>query len=274
MFCRKNKESSNIDTMYRQILFAVVIFVAIILLMRKKNEYLSQPCSDIAILDRVPLVPPSNMPIYIDFVYADEKYIIADYTGVPAAIANPLKCAESSKNLVVDRKYNIMTNCKVLSEDMPDKMIRVTPALVYAMAGVKDCPGKSPDSVWVEWKDFTPAVVGRILEITREKSESIKTDLTEADMTNDQIDSKFAKDASYMATLPSNTTCADTDERCAQWAKTNDCVVNPNFMLKNCPKSCGSCGYSAAQIAALDKTMAQRSAPTCETHGGYSTDSS
>jgi ShK domain-like len=35
--------------------------------------------------------------------------------------------------------------------------------------------------------------------------------------------------------------CQDNHESCSSWAKVGECEVNPNYMLVNCAKSCGSC---------------------------------
>ena len=38
-----------------------------------------------------------------------------------------------------------------------------------------------------------------------------------------------------------NASCVDKDDRCADWAKGNECSSNPSYMLKNCQKSCNQC---------------------------------
>ena len=35
--------------------------------------------------------------------------------------------------------------------------------------------------------------------------------------------------------------CVDTNPKCAEWARDNQCIVNPGFMSANCQKSCGTC---------------------------------
>eukprot|EP00586_Coscinodiscus_wailesii_P007853 CAMPEP_0172521288 /NCGR_PEP_ID=MMETSP1066-20121228/292498_1 /TAXON_ID=671091 /ORGANISM="Coscinodiscus wailesii, Strain CCMP2513" /LENGTH=496 /DNA_ID=CAMNT_0013304187 /DNA_START=56 /DNA_END=1546 /DNA_ORIENTATION=+ len=35
--------------------------------------------------------------------------------------------------------------------------------------------------------------------------------------------------------------CYNTDDRCDEWGKRRECELNPDFMLKYCPKSCGVC---------------------------------
>jgi len=38
--------------------------------------------------------------------------------------------------------------------------------------------------------------------------------------------------------------CKDLNNNCASWAKTNECMRNPLYMLKNCPDSCKSCNLT------------------------------
>ena len=33
--------------------------------------------------------------------------------------------------------------------------------------------------------------------------------------------------------------CDDKNENCVSWADNDECTKNPNYMLKNCCKSCG-----------------------------------
>ena len=35
--------------------------------------------------------------------------------------------------------------------------------------------------------------------------------------------------------------CQDSQESCSQWANEGECLNNPNFMLAQCPRSCGTC---------------------------------
>ena len=38
--------------------------------------------------------------------------------------------------------------------------------------------------------------------------------------------------------------CEDDSARCAEWAKEQQCDLNPGYMHKNCAKSCGTCAPS------------------------------
>jgi len=35
--------------------------------------------------------------------------------------------------------------------------------------------------------------------------------------------------------------CKDLNDQCESWANSNQCMVNPNYMLRNCPVSCKQC---------------------------------
>jgi len=35
--------------------------------------------------------------------------------------------------------------------------------------------------------------------------------------------------------------CVDSNPKCAEWAKDDQCEANPNYMLRNCRKSCATC---------------------------------
>ena len=35
--------------------------------------------------------------------------------------------------------------------------------------------------------------------------------------------------------------CADSNPRCAEWAKEDQCIANPGYMRQNCKKSCHAC---------------------------------
>lgn len=55
---------------------------------------------------------------------------------------------------------------------------------------------------------------------------------------------KKKKEDEYIASLPVSTNCPDLFSECSKWAANDECIINPEFMLYNCPKSCGSCEYT------------------------------
>lgn len=58
--------------------------------------------------------------------------------------------------------------------------------------------------------------------------------------------------------------CTDNNNECYNWAIKGECIKNPNYMLKNCKKSCNSCYCVPKEdnllykpIQALDQTLVQ-----------------
>ena len=47
--------------------------------------------------------------------------------------------------------------------------------------------------------------------------------------------------------------CTDSNDSCAEWARSGECAKNPAYTLKECPNSCGVCG---------DHTHAKSTHPT------------
>jgi ShK domain-like len=45
--------------------------------------------------------------------------------------------------------------------------------------------------------------------------------------------------------------CSDSDERCSDWADKQECQNNPNYMLVNCRRSCGTCVSGHAGITQI-----------------------
>ena len=43
--------------------------------------------------------------------------------------------------------------------------------------------------------------------------------------------------------------CSDRDDSCAAWAKDGECTKSPDYMLKECPTSCGLCAPKCADIS-------------------------
>ena len=39
------------------------------------------------------------------------------------------------------------------------------------------------------------------------------------------------------------TDCRDLHNRCGEWARDGECVVNPPYMRRECPRSCGLCTH-------------------------------
>ncbi|XP_071824476.1 uncharacterized protein [Apostichopus japonicus] len=47
--------------------------------------------------------------------------------------------------------------------------------------------------------------------------------------------------------------CTDLHTTCSQWARSNECITNAEWMAINCPNSCGLCGNSGIESACVDR---------------------
>lgn len=54
-------------------------------------------------------------------------------------------------------------------------------------------------------------------------------------------ESPGSSDAPTPSSAPTFVSCVDGNARCAEWAEDNQCSINPDYMLKNCEKSCLVC---------------------------------
>lgn len=70
-----------------------------------------------------------------------------------------------------------------------------------------------------------------------------------------------------LAKQPDNDTCSDTFSECAKWAANDECVINPEYMLYNCAKSCKACSYTPADKAKLVKLYNNAPPIHCVYHG-------
>ena len=57
--------------------------------------------------------------------------------------------------------------------------------------------------------------------------------------------------------------CNDDNEHCVAWAATNQCHVNPGYMMKKCKKSCGVCKETGTSIAGPDEECVDKN-ENCE----------
>ena len=78
---------------------------------------------------------------------------------------------------------------------------------------------------------------------------------------------KIAKDNAYINSLPlDDKSCSDLYDDCGKWAANNECIINPEYMLYNCPKSCKACALNAQQKYNLVKIHNTREPPNCVFH--------
>jgi len=74
---------------------------------------------------------------------------------------------------------------------------------------------------------------------------------------------------SFIASLGVNKNCENLHPDCEKWKYTNDCMINPEFMFKNCPSTCNVCHLDEKQKFALSKVYNSRDTFGCVSHGGY-----
>lgn len=229
---------------------------------------------NVAIFPNAPLVAPVASPLYTQLTFGRQKLNIADYTGVPINVSAPMKCKEDPTTYIVDRKYTPITNGTISDKDHADLIINVNRDLAIAMAGLNnDCgpcstQNKTPDGVWKMWSDLPVFIRGLILEKSRTTNDKLNKDFIDADQSDDQIQASYIKDMNFMSRLPIDVCCDDLEDNCPAWALNNQCITNPAYMLVNCPKSCGSCKMTQAQIGKLTKIDLTRAPPNCATPDG------
>lgn len=78
---------------------------------------------------------------------------------------------------------------------------------------------------------------------------------------------QIKKENDYIQTLPQDdTTCTDKFDKCPEWAANSECIINPEFMLYSCAKSCKSCSLSDQDKYNLVKIYNSREPPSCVNH--------
>jgi hypothetical protein len=229
---------------------------------------------NIAIFPNAPLVAPVPSPLYTKLTFGRQKINIADYTGVPINISSSMKCAEDPDTYIVDRKYTPITNGQIADRDHADLIIDVNRDLAIAMSGVNNDCGpcviqkKTPDSVWKLWSDLPVFIRGLILEKSRTTNDKLNQDLIDKNLSDTEIQAKYINNMNFMSRLPIDVCCDDGEDKCRAWALNNQCITNPDFMLANCPKSCGSCKLSNSQVSKLTKLNLNLTPPNCATLEG------
>jgi len=71
----------------------------------------------------------------------------------------------------------------------------------------------------------------------------------------------------FIASLPLSTACNDNFTDCPKWAAAGECVINPEYMLYNCAKSCQACALNEQQKYDLVKIYNTRTPANCVYHG-------
>lgn len=64
------------------------------------------------------------------------------------------------------------------------------------------------------------------------------------EITDTEAEKRREEDA-FINSLPQDdSSCGDLYQSCPAWAANDECVINPEFMLYACPKSCSACALS------------------------------
>lgn len=260
--------------MDRRIIFAFIIFIIVLLLVRDwENEteaqrraqmVLKSGESEIAQFERVEMEPPSHMPFYSKFNRGGISRTVVDYTSVPHDNAAKIKASENPKNYVIDRKFSYFgKDGRVVTTELPENISAIDIKLAAAMAG------KSEAEIAEMWSKLTQEEIGRMIEKTKETTRAIRQELIDNDLTDKQIKTQYTAEEAYIKSLPIGFDCQNIRDGCDAWREDNDCLINPGFMLSNCAKSCGSCLMSPEQKARLSEIYDARAPPNCVSHQGY-----
>jgi hypothetical protein len=223
----------------------------------------------VALYSSLPLIPPSASPIYTDLQLNGKDLLIADYTGVPAELSGPLKCAENPGTHIVDFKYVPIVNGQILPGNSPAKLVNLNKDLAVAMAGLhNDCSScnnqmRTPDTIWGMWKHEPTTVIGRMLERARETTDKLKENLIQQNLSDGEVAKIYRNELNFIKKLDIDNCCEDLDDKCKALSENNNCVINAGWMLKNCPKSCGACMFTEAQIGKLVRISDSRELPNC-----------
>jgi len=223
----------------------------------------------VALYPSLPLIPPSVSPIYTDLQLNGKDLLIADYTGVPIDLSGSLKCMENPGTHIVDFKYVPIINGQILPGNSPAQLIALNKDLAVAMAGLhNDCSScnnqmRTPETIWSMWKDEPTVVIGRMLERARETTNKLKENLIQQNLSDQEIAKIYKHELNFIKKLDIDNCCEDLDDKCKALSENNNCVINAEWMLKNCPKSCGSCMLTEAQIGKLVIIYESRELPNC-----------
>ena len=61
--------------------------------------------------------------------------------------------------------------------------------------------------------------------------------------------------------------CEDEYDDCAKWAKNDECIINTEYMLYHCGKSCNSCNMTHEEIQRNIVKYNSQKPPHCVYHG-------
>lgn len=254
----------------RKILLAVVVIIIMLILinnvrlMHKSANIQRQAASKTALMhmdephkERIAFTPTTHIPIYD----ANGRLgIIADYSSVPYELGKKMKPLEGKDVIIVDDKSET-TNIK-------------PPTQLQTRSGAESDITEGEKKLNADASVVTGIMLATPAEI--DEQEAIKDAakiaiMATSDPAINQYEQTLSREHEFIKTLPVDNTCRDfMPELCQQWSKNNECIVNPEFMLKNCPSSCFTCSMTDGEKNMLSNMYNKRDPINCVYHGGYS----
>lgn len=261
--------------MDRRIIFAFIIFIIVLLLVRgwelsaeaRRAQITAVGThGEFAQFERIELEPPSHMPFYSQIEAGGLKRVVVDYTPVPNNQAEKIKSTENPKNYVIDRKFTYFgKDGRVIATELPENLTAIDIKLAAVMAN------KSEEEIIQMWSKLTTEEIGRMIEKTKETTRALRQELIDKDLSDKQIGTQYRAEEEFIKSLPIGFDCVNVRDDCDKWREDNDCLVNPGFMLSNCAKSCGTCLMTPEQKKRLSEIYDAREPINCVYHEGYST---
>lgn len=88
----------------------------------------------------------------------------------------------------------------------------------------------------------------------------------EGDQEGKEQAAKIEEENKFIDSLPTDGSCPDLYDKCRLWASNDECTINPEWMLQNCPGSCQSCELTPEQRHKLISIYNSRPPVHCVFH--------
>ena len=260
----------------RRVVFGLIILFIVLLIVKnwessrtKADRVITDTVEEgryLAEFDRIPLIPPTVSPYYSNYEGPGGRIMtIADYTGVPKERAAELKKLEPKDVFIVDHKFGYAdeTGLRITNAGSIEDIDMELAALMS---------GRSVEEMQGQWGELPPREIGRMLREVEYIHDIVIGDLIDQNLDDAEIDALFKREWETISGLPPfDPNCGDVKTECRKWSQDNDCIINSEFMLSNCPKTCGSCGMSPEQLKIITDTIYDtRATPNCVYRPGAS----
>lgn len=165
-----------------------------------------------------------------------------------------------------------MMNIKMTTYEACIILISLTVVLILIFLKMRS-PGERltsyPDAPrWVHNQLFfpLPRSMGELRAVEQVRT---LTDMlgNNGDDSNEPDPEQIKKENEYIMNLPQSEDCADNYEGCPVWAENGECVINPEYMLYNCAKSCKACALGDQEKYNITYIYNNRPPPACVYHG-------